>query len=99
MLSPGNADDKELEIKQTVIFESAKVDGKNVVSVRTKGLRILARSVTFEDGKTIASTSNGIKFQNGNGKAIATAIRLEVTEKVIFKDIDLIRIEIDPLEN
>lgn len=96
-LSLVNADDKSVVPKPAVIIETTEIDNIDVISVHTKGTRILARSLTLDDGSTIKPNSDEIELNSGD-----TTIRtkkLEMYVKLNIKQIDLIRIEIEPVQN
>lgn len=96
-LSVVNADDKAVVAKPTVVIEITKIDNVDFVSVHTKGTRILARSLTLDGGSTIKPISDEIELNYGD--STVRTKKLELYTKLNIKQIDLIRIEIEPVQN
>jgi hypothetical protein len=92
-----NADDKSSDAKPAVIIESIKIDNVDVISIYTKGTRILARSLMLDGGSTIKPNSDQIEI-NYKETNIRTK-KLEMHVKLNIKQIDLISIEIEPVQN
>jgi hypothetical protein len=96
-LSLVKADDKSSEAKPAVIIETIKIDNVDVISIHTNGTRILARSVTLDGGSTIKPKSDQIEINSGEYNTRTK--KLEMYVKLNIKQIDLIRIEIEPVQN
>ena len=91
------ADEKTSDTRPAVIIETMKRDNVDVISIHTKGTRVLARSLTLEDGSTIKPYSNEVELISGQS-SVRTR-KLEIYAKLNIKQIDLVRIEIEPIQN
>lgn len=97
----GFAVDGASESIQSTTIEAITVDGNLVVSVKTKDVRITARSLTI-DGiggtQTITASPEGIELKNDH-TWLTVGGKMELRSQLTITKMDLIRLEIVPQKN